>query len=433
MTNTKLVDFRLPDLGEGMEEAEISAWNVAEGQEVALDQSFVDVQTDKAVVEIPSPYAGRIVHHHFAPGDIAKVGAVITTFEVSQDTKVADAAHGHGAPEPAPPPSPASPPPVDEAKPVAAVSSAPLRKGRPKAAPTVRRLAQELGLDLATIAGSGPDGRILAEDLRRPDAAVAVAEPAATVAGPAPVSVPGAQREDRHITLSGISLRTAEVMANSWATVAHTWSLDEFDATELLKAVKHMRSRQKDGDAPISMMSFFVMAVAQSLRLHPMQNASLDLEARELVLKGRINIRFAVATPNGLRVPVIKDADQRGLLSIAAELDRLIKAGRAGKIEPADMQDGTFTITNYGALGSRFALPLIRPPEVGIIGFGETKLRPWVVGEDVVARQVMPLVSCIDHRVLGGDESFTGGLPTGGFRNSVIERLENPLNLLGGS
>jgi len=425
MTTTKFVEFRLPDLGEGMEEAQVIEWNFREGDEIALDQPFVGLETDKAVVEIPSPVTGRLVKHHYAVGDVAQVGSVLATFEIS----VAGSAAEVLAVEPAHTEQPvtghhALQPLADHEQRTSSINS------RPKASPAVRRLAQELNIDLTTLKGTGPGGRIVAEDVRSTQAAPDTA-PAAPE--PTPLYKAGQTIGDRHITLSGASLRTAEVMAESWSNVAHTWSLDEIDATYLLEALKTLRSRQKEGEPPITMMAFFMMAVAQSLRDHPMQNASLDMAAKKLTLHGRVNIRFAVASPTGLRVPVIKDVDRFSLRSIAAEMDRLTKAARAGTLDRSDTQDGTFTITNYGALGSRFALPLIRPPEVGIIGFGEIKLRPWVVEEQVVARPILPITTCIDHRVLGGDESIAGGLPTGGFRNSVMDRLASPLNLLGGN
>jgi pyruvate dehydrogenase E2 component (dihydrolipoamide acetyltransferase) len=407
------VEFLLPDVGEGLEEGEIVAWLVAAGDSVSRDQPLVEVQTDKALVELPSPVAGQIVSLAFAPGDIVKVGQ---TLVVLDDGRGGDTAAIGAAP-------PSS----------AAVPATGLPAGRPKAAPAVRKLAVARGVDLATVTGSGPGGRILATDI----------EAAARLSPTGVHSPPRERRTDagsptgggsvaaghrlgwmeagRH-PLRGIRRVTAATMARSWSEIPHLTTLDEIDATGLLAA----RRRLADAGIDATIGALLVAAVARGLRRYPVFNASLELsegEGGSIVVHPDCNVGLAVATADGLVVPVVRKADRRSLADLAAEVRRLTAAARHRRVEVGELRGGTFTISNWGAIGGRYATPLIRPPEVGIMGFGAIESRPFVVDGEVRARPTLPWSLSADHRLIDGDVSTA-------FSGYVTSLLADPVALL---
>lgn len=385
------VDFVLPDVGEGLEEGEIVSWLVAPGDTVSRDQPLVEVQTDKALVELPSPVAGRVLSLAFEPGDRVKVGQVLVVLE-----------DGPGE------------------------SRAP--GGRPRAAPAVRKLALDRGVGLAGLTGTGPGGRILAADVEA--AAAAPAPPglpdrtlsAAGDAGPTGAAGLGWMAPGRH-PLRGIRRVTAEAMSRSWSDIPHLTTLDEVDATGLLAARKRLSGVGIDA----TVGALLVAAVARGLRRHPLLNASLESGAGSgggaVVVHPDCNVGLAVATAEGLVVPVIRHADRRSLGDLAGEVRRLTTAARNRTVDVADLRGGTFTISNYGALGGRYATPLIRPPEVGIMGFGAIRPRPFVVDGDVKARPTLPWSLSADHRLIDGDVATA-------FAEYVAGLLADPVALL---
>ena len=416
------VDFVLPDVGEGLEEGEIVSWLVAPGDAVARDQPLVEVQTDKALVELPSPIAGRIVSLAFSPGDIVKVGQVLVVLEgPGGDTVPGE------APEPALPAAATAAPRGD--RPGVSPAAA---GGRPKAAPSVRKLALDRGVDLTAVTGTGPGGRILAADVeaastRRPtgvpDRGMGAVRNAGSAGAGAAAGGLGWMEPGRH-PLRGIRRVTAEAMARSWSEIPHLTTLDEVDATGLLAT----RKRLAEAGIDTTVGALLVAAVARGLRRYPLLNASLE-PARSpsagatppdtadtadggasggdggagIVVHPDCNIGLAVATAEGLVVPVIRQADRRGLGDLGAEVRRLTAAARSRKLDVADLRGGTFTISNYGALGGRYATPLIRPSEVGIMGFGAIRPRPFVVDGEVRARPTLPWSLSADHRLIDGD------------------------------
>jgi pyruvate dehydrogenase E2 component (dihydrolipoamide acetyltransferase) len=405
------VDFALPDVGEGLEEGEIVSWLVAPGDTVARDQPLVEVQTDKALVELPSPVAGQVVSLAFAPGDIVKVGQVLVVLD--------DGPGGDAAPPARPEPAAASPSPA----PVPAAAPA---ARRPKAAPAARKLALDLGVDLAAVTGTGPGGRILASDVE----AAAARPPATGVPERAMAAVKNAGSEGglgwmepgRH-PLRGIRRLTAEAMARSWSEIPHLTTLDEVDATGLLAA----RRRLAAAGIETTIGALLVAAVARGLRRFPLLNASLDLHTDSggglIVVHPDCNIGLAVATAEGLVVPVIRHADRRSLAELGAEVLRLSAAARNRTVDVAELRGGTFTISNWGAIGGRYATPLIRPPEVGIMGFGAIRPRPFVVDGGVQARPTLPWALSVDHRLIDGDVAT-------GFTEYVTGLLADPVALL---
>ena len=423
------VEFQLPDVGEGLEEGEIVSWLVAPGDTVRRDQPLVEVQTDKALVELPSPVAGQVVSLSFSAGDIVKVGQVLVVLEDGQG--------GDAAPSPSTAPvarrvsTPGVPAPagpyVDfpDATDLSASAPAPAAVGRPKAAPAVRKLALDRGVDLATVTGTGPGGRILATDVE------AAASPSATgvpdrgmsaVRNAGSAGGIGWMEPGRH-PLRGIRRVTAEAMARSWSEIPHLTTLDEIDATGLLSA----RRRLADAGIDATIGALLVAAVARGLRRYPMFNASLEVTSGDsggtIVIHPDCNIGLAVATADGLVVPVIRQADRRPLADLAAEVRRLTTAARNRRVEVAELRGGTFTISNWGAIGGRFATPLIRPPEVGIMGFGAIEQRPFVVDGEVKARPTLPWSLSADHRLIDGDVSTA-------FSEYVTGLLAEPIALL---
>ena len=406
------VDFALPDVGEGLEEGEIVSWLVAPGDTVARDQPLVEVQTDKALVELPSPVAGQVVSLAFAPGDIVKVGQVLVVLEDAHRVDMAQ-------PAPHPPTSvaPAADVPAPTPPPAAA---------RPKAAPAARKLALDLGVDLATVIGSGPGGRILAADVEAaapPAAATGVPERAMTAVRHAGSEGGLGWMEPGRHPLRGIRRLTAEAMARSWSEIPHLTTLDEVDATGLLAA----RRRLAAAGIETTIGALLVAAVARGLRRYPLLNASLELRTDgsggTIVVHPDCNIGLAVATAEGLVVPVIGHADRRSLAELGAEVLRLSAAARNRTVDVAELRGGTFTISNWGAIGGRYATPLIRPPEVGIMGFGAIRPRPFVVDGGVQARPPLPWALSVDHRLVDGDVATA-------FTEYVTGLLADPVALL---
>jgi pyruvate dehydrogenase E2 component (dihydrolipoamide acetyltransferase) len=413
-----VIEFRFPDVGEGLEEGEIVTWRVAAGDTVNRDQTLVEVQTDKALVELPSPVAGTVVSLAAEAGEIVKVGQLLVVLEPG--TALGSAAIPPAAPVwvPATGPGEVQPDPVIG-------TPAPAGVSRPKAAPAVRKLATERGVDLAAVTGTGPGGRILAADVEvaaRTDATPTDAGDStwaeANMAGlnyAAGGVVAGRQ------PLRGIRRVTAETMTRSWSEIPHITAMDELDATALLDARRRLAETAVGSDITLAVL--FVAAVARGLRRHPLMNASVDMAAGEILVHDGCHVGLAVATDAGLLVPVVRDADRRPLLDLAAEIRRLTGAARQGRADLADLRGGTFTVTNYGSLGGRFATPLIRPPEVGIMGFGAIRPRPFVVDGAVAARPTLPYCCSADHRLVDGD------LLTA-FSEDVAGLLADPVRLL---
>lgn len=409
-----MTEFMLPDVGEGLESAEIVEWLVQEGDSVRRDQPLVEILTDKSQTQLPSPVSGTVTRLHFAAGDIAEVGQVLVEF----DGGPAPARSAEDPPAPAP--SAGDPP-----------ASPGSGGARTKAAPVVRRRAVAAGIDLTGVTGTGPGGRITNADLDLVLAGGPQVPGSDTTATRLGTRAPGpgsrattrlGWMEPGTHPLRGIRRVTAEAMTRSW-TIPHIHAADEADATELLAARSRIKERDPDAAAPLTPLTFFVMAVANSLRRFPLMNASIDPDAGRIVVHESVNVGIAVASTDGLTVPVISDADRRPLFDLAAEIRRLSDAVRNRSITAAELRHGTATISNYGSLGGRFASPIIRSPEVVIIGFGAIRSRPFVVDGEVLARPTLPVSIAADHRLIDGD------LLTA-FQEDVIGQLGDPISLL---
>ncbi len=406
-------EFRLPDVGEGLEEAEILRWLVSEGDEVELDQPLCDILTDKSETQLPAPTAGRVTRLAVAEGDRPHVGDLLVVIEEAAPAPVSPAptaTEAVGAARTGGSTPPPVTPNVDQGKSVS--GAAPTKKGRVKAAPSVRRRALELGIDLTTVTGTGPGGRVTAADLDTATTAPAPAPAPATQAtappGPVPSGEQPAARPRRpgqmppgtH-PLRGIRRVTAAHMEKAWR-IPHIHGSDEIDASELLATrleIKRLHPRA----AELTPMAFFVMAVAKALVRYPQANASIDTEAETITVHPEVNIGIAVATQAGLVVPVLRNADRLDLFATAGEIRRLVTAARDRTITASELAGGTATITNYGSLGGRYSSPIIRAPEALIVGFGAIRPRPFVVRGEVVARPTLPIVTGGDHRLIDGD------------------------------
>jgi len=418
--------FKLPDLGEGIHEGEVLAVPVAVGQEVKEGDIILEVETDKAAVEIPSPFNGRVQEIRVKPGDIVKVGDVMMTFadgDEVQDSGVEKAA------APTPPDPQAAAPQGPALRP----------EGPVPASPATRRLARELGVDLHQVSPSGPAGLVTAEDVRAfakegPAAAGAAAAPAADavprVLDIAVPPLPDFTRWGRveRVPFRSVRRATARQMSLAWSQIPHVNSQDVVDITKLEAFRQKHKAEIEAIGGKLTTTVFAVKAVATALKTYPNFNATLDDKNNEIIIKHYYHVGVAVNTDKGLIVPVLRDVDRKSIRELALELTALVQRTRERKTTVEEMQGGTFTITNAGAMGGGFFAPIINYPEVAILGMGQARMQP-VVREQapgdylIVPRLIMPIVLCIDHRVLDGADAIK-------FLKVLVDTLEDPDELL---
>ena len=402
-------EFKLPDVGEGLHEAELLKWMVKEGDIVKEDQPIMEVQTDKAAVEITAPKAGRVVKLHGKVGEILHVGSVVVTF----DDGTGEAVPGGAAPR-----AEAGVVPAAAAAPGATVRP----DGRALAAPATRKLARQLGIDINQVPGSGPAGRVTADDVRRFAAGGAPADAApAPAAAPVAVSVAGTVEE--RLPLKGIRKVISERMVKSKQTAPHVTCVDEVDMTELIALRAKAKEIAAKKGIKLSFLPFFFKALTVALKEFPYLNAAIDDEKQEIVLKKSYHIGMALDTEAGLLVPVIRDVDRKSVFAIAQEIQEKIERGRAGKLAPDELKGSTFTVSNQGSIGGLFFTPVINYPEVAILGIGQTQERPVVRDGQIVVRSMAYLALSFDHRLIDG------GLATR-FLRRVVELLSNPTQLM---
>jgi pyruvate dehydrogenase E2 component (dihydrolipoamide acetyltransferase)/2-oxoisovalerate dehydrogenase E2 component (dihydrolipoyl transacylase) len=416
-----VTDYRLPELGEGVYEAELVEWRVKPGDAVKRGQTLAEVLTDKATMELPAPFAGVISSLGAEPGQQVTVGAVLLSYEPREAGKPQPGAAGETRPTAA-----KERPRGAKSKPAAGAAGSRTAAAEPsavKAAPSVRRRARELSVDLASVRGSGPGGRVLLADLegtraaKAPAASRAAAE--ADVAEPPRFGSPGTR-----IKFHGLRRRIAERMVHSKHTIPHYGYVDECDVTELVRLRNSLKETLARQGVKLTYLAFFVKAAALALKEVPIVNASLDEQAGEIVLHDDCHIGIAVATPGGLIVPVIHNADERDVPAIAREIERLSEEARTGRSKLEDLRGGTFTITSIGGIGGLISSPVINHPEVGILGIGKVVRRPVYDASDHLQPAEMVYLSfSFDHRVLDGDAGAA-------FGNAVIRRLQSPATLL---
>lgn len=420
------MEFRLPDLGEGTTEAELVRWLVKAGDRVTLDQPLAEVQTDKVLVELPSPAAGTIRSLLVTEGTVAAVGTVL--FELEEQAATAATApvavSASAAPARAPIATNGAALPVLGTDHWAPVGNGPVRKAL--ATPAVRRMARELHIDLATIRGSGPAGRILAQDLQAPPvpAVPAAREEKAVVERPV-VSIPmdGEEPDEERVPLRGLRRRIAENMVLSVSSMPQVSSMVEVEVSGLVALRTSALKAAEGRGIKLSYLPFIIKALVQALRQFPYVNAAIDNASHEIVLKRQYHIGMAAATEDGLLVPVIHHADRLTVLEIAAEISRLTEGARARTLGMHDLRGSTFTVSNFGSVGGFFATPIINPGEAAILGLGRIVQRPWVVGDRVEPRPILPLSFTADHRLIDGELAMR-------FLNALITLLEQPGHLM---
>jgi pyruvate dehydrogenase E2 component (dihydrolipoamide acetyltransferase) len=446
-------EFKLPDLGEGIHEGEIVKVLVKQGDQIKEDQPILEVETDKATVEIPSPFSGTVTDVRVKQGDLVHVGDVMLVV-------------GDGAAAPAPAPE-AKAPELEKEAPAAARQAAaakepmtpprvaPQRDGPVPAAPSTRRLAREMGVDLRLVPSSGPGGRVTAEDVRafaaQLQAGEAAAErvPAAAPEKPAaekPVTAPAEISAVRPSTIAAPELpdfsrwgqverlplrsvrrATAKHMALAWSQIPHVNHHDVADITDLDAFRRKYKDQVKEQGGSLTLTVFTIKAAVAALKAFPRFNASLDADTEDIILKKYYNIGVATDTDRGLLVPVVPDADRKSINELAIELPKLVEKTRNGEASLEDMQGGTFTITNIGPLGGTDFNPIVNYPEVAILGMARASWQPVVRWQkdraEFVPRLILPLILAFDHRVVDGADAAR-------FMNMIVEILQDPNKLL---
>ncbi|HEX5114091.1 MAG TPA: dihydrolipoamide acetyltransferase family protein [Pseudonocardiaceae bacterium] len=413
--------FLLPDTAEGLTDAEILSWHVKPGDDVVVNQIIVEIETAKAAVELPSPYAGKVTELLVEAGQTVDVGVPIIVIDVDPAGEApAPSANGSAPAESegvpnlvgygpktqaarrrprtgtavtAPPAEPVrvvAPEPEPEPEPVAAARSGYV----PLAKPPVRKLARELGVDLYVLTGTGPSGVITRDDVQR-----AIAEPT-----PAVVTPSSASERERRVPVKGVRRATAQAMVASAFTAPHVTEFLTIDVTPMMELRAKLKSDPRFAGVRLTPLAFAAKAVCLAVRRTPDVNATWDEQAGEIVYKSYVHLGIAAATPRGLVVPKIRDAEQLSLAELAGALDGLTNTAREGKTPPADMLDGTFTITNVGVFGVDTGTPIINPGESAILAFGAIRDMPWVVDGQIVPRKVCQLSLSFDHRVVDGEQ-----------------------------
>jgi len=407
-------EFKFPDIGEGLTEGEIVKWLVKEGDAIKEGQPLVEVETDKALAEIPSPRTGVVLKILGKEKEIVKVGQVIVVIGEKGEAVTAPPSSRPksvgvvGELEEAPEEAPAVP-----AKP--AVEKPALVSEHALATPAVRALAKELGVDVNKVAGTGPEGRVLEKDVRQ----AVEAKPAEPEKKPAKVKKYDFYGYVDRIPLRGVRRSIAKAMVKSKYTAPHVTTMDEADVTDLWALRSKEKEKAEKRGIKLTILPFIIKAVIAGLVEHPYLNATLDDESEEVILKKYYNIGVAMDTPEGLMVPVVKNAKDKSIFQLAEELTQLAEKARNRTIDLADLKGGSFTISNYGAVGGLQGTPIINHPEVAILGVGKIKELPVVRDGKIEIRKIIFLSLSFDHRVVDGAEAVR-------FLNTVIERLEDP-------
>ena len=432
------VEFKLPDLGEGVHEGQIVRLHVREGDTIKEDQPLMEVETDKAAVEIPSPYTGTVLQVHVSEKQLVHVGDVMYSFETGDAAATPAAAPAHVTAEASTPAQPAR------------------RSGRPTpASPSVRRLAREHGLEISQLAGSGPGGRVTRTDVlsaastpaqtptvtaptppqARPTAPAAASAPPPAAITPIPTTpasnplvLEGVEDSDEYgmiirQPLSQARKTISNVMSTAWQTIPHVTDCNDADITEL----DRMRKEFADPDHPdrrVTVLAFVVRAVCRSLQSIPILNAMLDERSGEVIYRRYVNIGIGVETDRGLVAPVIHGAERMTVGEIADALEIISSNARSASFGVNDTRGGTYTISNAGAMGpTRYSTPIIMPGQVGCLALGRARKMPWVVDDEIVPRLILPLSHSMDHRLVDGGREIP-------FIGHLIEDLQNPMRFM---
>jgi pyruvate dehydrogenase E2 component (dihydrolipoamide acetyltransferase) len=421
-TATGPVEVPLPELGEGVDSGDVVAILVSEGDSVEAEQGLVELEIDKGVVEMPAPSAGTVKQIHVKEGDRASVGQLIVTLEGSAAAPAASkpaASKSAPAPSPAPasPPAPAASPAPSSAP---ALASAPAAKLVP-AAPSVRRLAREIGVDISHVQGTGPGGRIGEADVKAHSKKLHESRPAGGGATVAAAPLPDFSKwgDIEREPFSNVRRITAQRMASSWATIPHVTQFDQCDITDLEAWRKEFGKQVEKAGAKLTPTAIILKVVAAALRKFPQFNASIDMAGEEIIYKKYCHLGVAVDTRRGLLVPVIRDVDAKTITEISIELGEMAEKTRTGKVAIDDMQGGSFTVSNLGGIGGTAFTPIVNAPEVAILGVARGSVQPVYVDGELQPRMIMPLSLSYDHRLIDGADGAR-------FLRFICQGLENP-------
>lgn len=422
-----MTEFVFPDVGEGITEGTVRKWLVKEGDSVEEDQVMAEVETDKAVVEMPSPVSGTVLKIYVQEDEVVNVGQVLVVIgeageDVPEPGAVAAAPMPSGPAAEAAVPSPA--PAVPSAAPTATPVATGVAGGKVRATPKVRRLAKQRGVDLATVTPTGSGGRITEADVN----AAHEAAQAAAKAAPAKPAMKVKLNYDfyghiKHKPFKSLRKVIADNMVESKYTAPHATAMEEVDTTALWDLRAEMKEEAEKEGLKLTFLPFIIMATVKGLQEHPSLNSELDEEEADIIVKEYANIGIAVDTDDGLMVPVLKRAEHKDLLQIAKEVEGLTERARSRKIDLADLKGGSFTISNYGSVGGMYGVPIINFPEAAILGIGRMRDVPRVVDGEIVVRKVMGLSVSFDHRIVDGAE-------VAGFINTLKRLFENPKEIL---
>tara|TARA_B100001250_G_scaffold67328_1_gene53840 strand:- start:4307 stop:5575 length:1269 start_codon:yes stop_codon:yes gene_type:complete len=416
-------EFRLPDIGEGLEDAEIVTWYVSPGDVVERDQSLLEVLTDKASSELPSPVAGKVLKLSGQEGDRIKVGDVLIQIEELDPTPPRENTLQKNME-------------IEDTTQEKTVSNIEKQESfisvvpKVKASPATRKLARELSVDISLISGTGSSGRITNDDVRlaaeSDERASQPPSPVVNIESSTPIQDRaglGYMEPGEH-NIKGVRGVIAKNMSAAWSEIPHIHSLDEVDASLLIDFRNRLKKVNRQGASKITPLSIIAAATVRALKKYPMMNGHVvGSPAEKIIIPPSVNLGIAVASDSGLLVPVISDANDIDIFELAERISELVELSRDNKISAQQMQGATFTITNYGSLGGRWALPVISLGQAGILGIGKIEERPVVHDGKVEARPTLPIVLGADHRLIDGDVSEA-------FKNSIMNDLLEPLNLL---
>lgn len=428
------MEFKLPDIGEGIHEGEIVKWIVKPGEKVGADEPMVEVMTDKATVEIPSPVSGTIETVFAKEGETIEVGKVLVV--IQEEGKVSSQPEAKPEAKPAAA-APAPSAPQKTSREVTPMETADTAKSNAVpfgvlATPATRKLARDLDVDLGQVKGTGLHGRVTKEDVQLAYEGQAAAAPrtshtataqTAVVPHTTHARVAPARGALQTIPLRGVRKKIAEAMQHSKRTAAHFTYVEEVDMSAVVALRASVLDEAKRRNVKLSYLPFIIKALIPCLQEFPYLNSSLDDDKEEIILKGDYNIGIATDTPNGLIVPVIKGADQKNIWQLATEISELAEKARTGKVALEDLKGGTFTITNAGSIGGVFATPVINHPEVAILGVNAIRKRPVVKGDQIAIADMMFLSLSVDHRVVDGADAAR-------FMNRMVFFLSEPTRLV---
>ena len=418
--------FTLPELGENIKSADVLNVLVKSGDVIRKDQAVVEIESEKATAEVPCALAGKIVEVRVKEGDKVKPGQVILTVEESGGApaaapKAEKPAEAREAKKEAPAPKPAEPAPAAPQAPAPAPASV-SEKEPVFASPAVRQFAREIGVDIRSVTGSGPGGRISVEDVK--DFARTGSAPVTAAARAAAAPLPDFSKfgEVSREPMNAVRRATATAMSRSWAEAPHVTVFNRADITDIEEIRQRMKAKAEAAGGKMTITAILLKVVAGALKTYPRLNASVDMAAQEVILKKFINIGVAADTARGLVVPVFRDVDKKSIIQLSVELTQVSEKARAAKLGINDLQGGTFTITNLGGLGTTYFSPIINHPEVAILGVGRATMEPVWQGKEFKPRLMMPLSLSFDHRVVDGADGAR-------FLQWIVEAIENPLLL----